>query len=83
MNKTTVFVVIALAALGAVGVMATMITTATTADAAHGAQEEPCSTHGLVESFSCPPHNDGKGLLCNLGVKNSRECPVLIGPPSE
>lgn len=67
-QKTTLFVVIALAALGAVGVLATMITTATTADAHHPGPIHPYGCASSDEGdvlIICPPAPPGKGIVCN------------------
>ncbi len=64
-QKTTIFVVLALATLGAVGIMATMITTATTTDAA---PPQGCRLTPSLKLLVCPPPGveDG-GFVCTLG----------------
>ena len=68
-QKTTLFVVIALAALGAVGGMTTMITTATAADAHHPGPIHPygCPSSDEGGTFICPPAPPGKGIVSTPG----------------
>jgi hypothetical protein len=77
-QKTTIFIVIALATLGAVGIMATMITTATTADAAP--HNEGCLLTPSLKLLVCqPPRVEGGGFICNLGANGPDGCRD-IGP---
>jgi hypothetical protein len=63
-QKTTIFIVIAIATLGAVGIMATMITTATTADAA---PPQGCILTPSLTLLICqPPRVEDGGFVCNL-----------------
>ena len=66
-QKTTVFIVIALATFGAVGVMTAMLTSATTADA------QTCRNTGA--GFVCPPgavEGQSFGVVCTFagGCRN-------------
>jgi hypothetical protein len=77
-QKTTIFIVIALTTLGAIGIIATMITTATSADAAP--HNEGCLLTPSLKLLVCPPPRveDG-GSVCNLGANGPDGCRD-IGP---